>query len=45
MKALLEKRSQLMAELDAMDEKLSEGIETRNISQEDIDKMKQKLKK
>ena len=44
MKALLEKRSQLMAELDAMDEKLGEGIETRNISQEDIDAMNQKLK-
>lgn len=44
MKALLEKRSQLMAELDAMDEKLGEGIETRNVSQEDIDAMNQKLK-
>mgnify|MGYP004529821017 CR=1 FL=1 len=44
MKALIEKRSKLMAELDAMDEKLSEGIETRNVSQEDIDAMNQKLK-
>ncbi|SCI12829.1 Predicted phage phi-C31 gp36 major capsid-like protein [uncultured Clostridium sp.] len=44
MKALLEKRSQLMAELDSMDEKLGESIETRNMSQKDIDAMNQKLK-
>ena len=44
MKALIEKRAKLMAELDAMDEKLSKSIETRNISQEDIDEMNQKLK-
>ncbi|CEP39705.1 phage major capsid protein [[Clostridium] sordellii] len=44
MKALIEKRAKLMAELDAMDEKLGESIETRNISQEDIDAMNQKLK-
>lgn len=44
MKALIEKRAKLMAELDAMDEKLGEGIETRNVSQEDINAMNQKLK-
>ncbi len=44
MKALIEKRCKLMAELDAMDEKLGEGIETRNVSQEDINAMNQKLK-
>lgn len=44
MKALLEKRAKLMSELDVMDEKLGEGIETRNISQEDLETMNKKLK-